>query len=97
MRQGNFSEINRPIYDPLTGAALPGEHHSRRTAAIPRRRTSCSDLLPDAEHGRDAQRARPEHQQLPDQPPLTAREDNQFDVKIDHNLSANNRFFVRYS
>ena len=31
---------------PPDRAALPGEHHSRRAAGIPLRRTSCSDLIP---------------------------------------------------
>ena len=29
--------------------------------------------------------------------PLKERQDNQFDVKVDHNLTTNNRFFTRYS
>ena len=29
--------------------------------------------------------------------PIMDRQDNQFDVKVDHNLTATNRFFVRYS
>ena len=29
--------------------------------------------------------------------PVKERQDNQFDVKVDHNLSTNNRFFTRYS
>ena len=29
--------------------------------------------------------------------PVKERQDNQFDVKVDHNLTANNRFFTRYS
>ena len=29
--------------------------------------------------------------------PIKERQDNQFDVKVDHNLTANNRFFTRYS
>ena len=29
--------------------------------------------------------------------PTLAREDDQFDVKVDHNATTNNRFFARYS
>ncbi len=29
--------------------------------------------------------------------PVKERQDNQFDVKVDHNLTTNNRFFTRYS
>ena len=29
--------------------------------------------------------------------PIKERQDNQFDVKVDHNLTPNNRFFARYS
>ena len=28
---------------------------------------------------------------------MKERQDNQFDVKVDHNLTDNNRFFTRYS
>ena len=29
--------------------------------------------------------------------PIKERQDNQFDLKVDHHLTANNRFFARYS
>ncbi len=68
MRQGNFSEINRPIYDPVTGAALPRERHPlgplrSRFGERPER------PHPRRELGGNAQRPRPDHQQLRDQPP----------------------------
>ena len=40
MRAGDFSELNRVIYDPLTGQPFPGNIRSRRRAGIRRRRTS---------------------------------------------------------
>ncbi len=49
---------------------------------------------PNADGTRTAKRA--DHQQYVINPELT-RQDNQFDVKLDHNVSANNRAFVRYS
>ena len=65
--QGNFSEINRPIYDPLTGQPFPG-NIIPQSRFDPASANVLSDLHPRAEHGGHAERARPDHQQLPDQP-----------------------------
>jgi len=95
MRQGNFSEISRPLYDPLTGQPFPGN-------IIPPSRwdPASANILrdfiptPNVAGSRNAI-----GQQLNNYliNPNQERQDNQFDVKIDHALSASNRFFVRYS
>jgi hypothetical protein len=95
MREGNFSELSRPIYDPLTGQPFPGN-------IIPQSRwdPASANILrefipqPNTEGSRNAI-----GQQLNNYliNPNQERQDNQFDVKLDHALSAKNRFFVRYS
>jgi hypothetical protein len=95
MRQGNFSELNRPIYDPLTGQPFPGN-------IIPQNRWDPAagnvlrDLIPapNTAGSRNASGQTINNYLIN---PATLRQDNQFDVKIDHALSAANRFFVRYS
>lgn len=95
MRQGNFSEINRPIYDPLTGQPFPGN-------IIPQNRWDPAsanvlrDIIPAPNTAGTRNALGQIIQNYLINPPLT-RQDNQFDVKVDHALSANNRFFMRYS
>jgi hypothetical protein len=95
MRSGDFSEVNRTIYDPLTGQPFPGN-------VIPRGRWDpaaanvLGQLIPTA--NTDGRRSA--SGQIVDNyvvNPDQEREDDQFDVKIDHTLSNANRFFVRYS
>ena len=67
MRSGNFSELNRVIYDPVTGQPFPGnvipdEPHRQRRAQYP------DAALPGAEHGRHPAGQRADDRQLPDQP-----------------------------
>ena len=68
MRNGDFSEISRVIYDPLTQPAVPGQHHPAqplRSGVGQRHRAA----LPGAEHGGHASPpAGRTDQQLPDQP-----------------------------
>ena len=95
MRQGNFSEVNRVIYDPLTGRPFPG-------SVIPDGRWDpaaaniLAQLIPPPN---TAGRRSPSGQIVENFVinPIQEREDDQFDVKIDHALSDANRFFVRYS
>ena len=95
MRSGDFSEINRVIYDPLTQQPFPGN-------VIPSNRF-------DPASAQVMQRYYPEPntagsisatgQQINNyliNPELT-RNDDQFDVKVDHVLTQANRFFGRYS
>jgi hypothetical protein len=95
MRQGNFSEINRPIYDPRTGQPFPG-NIIPQNRWDPASRNVLADLIPapNTAGTRNALGQTINNYLIN---PNQLRQDNQFDVKIDHALSANNRFFVRYS
>jgi hypothetical protein len=93
MRNGDFSELNRTIYDPLTRQPFAGNVVNRMDPAA---KAIIDQLYP-----------------LPNVPgtraangqiinnflfnPVLAREDDQFDVKIDNYFSQNNHFFGRYS
>src|SRR6266581_9790317 len=96
MRTGDFSEITRPIFDPLTGQPFPGN-------VIPQSRWDpaaanvLKDLIPapNTAGSRNATTGQNINNYLLN--PATLRQDNQFDVKLDHALSESNRFFVRYS
>ena len=95
MRSGNFSELNRTIYDPTTGQPFPGN-------IIPANRIDAvaanilRDLYPEPNTGGTRQASgQTINNYLIN--PIKEREDNQVDVKFDHNLSSNNRFFTRYS
>jgi hypothetical protein len=95
MRQGNFSEINRTIYDPLTGRPFPG-NIIPQSRWDPVSRNILEQLYPTANTaGSRGATGQPINNYLIN--PNLERQDNQFDVKIDHNLSQNNRFFIRYS
>ncbi len=96
MRNGDFSEIRRRIYDPRTGQPFPGN-------VIPRDRWDpaaakvLDELIPVAN---TAGRRSLASGQIIDNyviNPKQEREDDQFDVKVDHALNEANRFFVRYS
>ena len=85
MRGGDFSELNRVIYDPTTGQPFPGNViPSDRDR--PGRAQHPDAALSRAEHRRHASAptARPINNYLIN--PIKERQDNQFDVKVDHNL-----------
>ncbi len=95
MREGNFSEISRPIYDPLTGQPFPG-NIIPQSRWDPASANVLRDLIPapNTEGSRNAiGQALNNYLITPNQ----ERQDNQFDVKVDHNMSTKNRFFLRYS
>ncbi len=96
MRQGNFSELQRAIYDPLTGQPFPGN------IIPPSRFDPASQKIfeqlypaPNTSGTRNATSGQIINNYLIN--PSLERQDNQFDGKLDHSLSPNNRFFVRYS
>ena len=95
MRAGNFSEISRVIYDPATGQPFPGnfipsDRWDDASANILR------ELYPAPNTaGTIGAAGQPINNYLIN--PVKERQDNQFDLKVDHNLSTNNRFFTRYS
>jgi len=95
MRAGNFSEINRIIYDPTTGQPFPG-NIIPQNRWDPAARNILEQLIPDANTaGSRGANGQTINNYLIN--PNLERQDNQGDFKVDHNLSANNRFFVRYS
>jgi hypothetical protein len=95
MRQGDFSEINRVIYDPLTGQPFPGNQIplSRWDSAA---RNIIQQLYPSPNTAGERSATGQTINNYLINPPLE-RDDNQIDSKVDHNLTDNNRFFVRYS
>jgi hypothetical protein len=95
MRAGDFSELNRQIFDPLTGAPFPG-NIIPQNRFDPAARNVLNDLLPAPNlPGTASSTGQLINNYLIN--PTTDRQDNQFDVKLDHALGQNNRFFVRYS
>ncbi|HEY5996586.1 MAG TPA: hypothetical protein VIU29_06160, partial [Candidatus Deferrimicrobiaceae bacterium] len=95
MRNGDFSEINRTIYDPRTGQPFPGN-------VVPRGRwdPAAANVLDQLIPAANTEGRRSSSGQIVDNyvvNPDQEREDDQFDVRIDHTLSDANRFFVRYS
>lgn len=95
MRSGDFGEVSRVIYDPLTGQPFPNN-------VIPANRIDpvaariLSQLYPEPNTaGSIGNSGQPINNYLIN--PTLSREDDQFDVKVDHNLTTNNRFFGRYS
>ena len=95
IRNGDFSEINQRIYDPLTGQPFPGN-------VIPRDRwdPAAGNILEELVPPPNTAGRRSASGQIVDNyviNPDQEREDDQFDVKVDHTLSEANRFFVRYS
>src|SRR5215510_14713378 len=93
MRNGDFSELNRVIYDPQTGQPFPGN-------AIPTQRFDpvavqiLKQLYPEPNTtGTKQANGQTINNYLIN--PIKHRNDNQGDVKIDQNLTSTNRFFVR--
>jgi len=95
MRNGDFSELNRTIFDPQTGQAFPGN-------AIPSNRFDpvavqvLRQLYPEPNTAgtRQANGQTINNYLLN---PIKTRHDDQVDSKFDHTLTDANRFFVRYS
>src|SRR4051794_5718383 len=95
MRNGDFSELNRTIFDPQTGQAFPGN-------AIPSNRFDpvAVQILKQLYPEPNTAGTRQANGQVINNyllNPIKTRHDDQFDGKFDENLSAANRFFVRYS
>jgi hypothetical protein len=95
MRRGDFGEINRTIYDPLTGQPFPG-NVIPENRWDPASRNIMNQMYPAPNTaGTVAASGQVINNYLIN--PTLARDDNQFDVKLDHRLTSNNRFFIRYS
>lgn len=95
MRIGDFSELNRVLYDPISrqpfpGNRIPGDRFDPVAKNIidqlyprpnvPGRTTPTGQIIDNFLNN-----------------PLLTRHDDQFDAKIDHYLRGNNRLFGRYS
>ena len=95
MRRGDFSELNRAIYDPQTGQPFPGNViPSNRIDTVAR--NILEQLYPEPNTGGTRQASgQTINNYLIN--PIKERQDNQVDAKVDHNLNTSNRFFVRYS
>jgi hypothetical protein len=95
MRAGDFSELNRVIYDPLTHLPFPGNviPISRWDPAA---KNILNQLIPEADTaGTRSATGQTINNYLIN--PTLQRQDNQIDLKVDHMLSSANRFFGRYS
>ena len=96
MRNGDFSEINRVIYDPLTQQPFPGNVIPQQPLRPGLRRRSCSSYYPEPNTAGSISATGQQINNYLINPELT-RNDDQFDVKVDHVLTQTNRFFGRYS
>ncbi|MET0213173.1 MAG: carboxypeptidase regulatory-like domain-containing protein, partial [Vicinamibacterales bacterium] len=96
MRVGDFSELTRVIYDPTTpGVPFPGNIiPDGRIDSVARNMLAQLYPEPNTPGTRQANGQIINNYLLN---PVKNREDNQFDVKVDHNLTDTNRFFLRYS
>jgi Carboxypeptidase regulatory-like domain len=95
MRNGDFSELTRVIYDPTSNQPFAGN-------VIPSGRIDqvAKNILQQLYPEPNIAGTRQANGQVINNyliNPIKEREDNQFDVKVDHNLSQANRFFTRYS
>jgi hypothetical protein len=95
MRAGDFSELNRVIFDPLTHLPFPGN-------VIPQARWDpvakniLNQLIPESNTaGIGSSSGQTINNYLIN--PTLERQDNQIDIKVDHSLSSNNRLATRYS
>ncbi len=95
MRAGDFSEINRVIYDPITHLPFPGN-------AIPQNRWDpaakniLNQLIPESNTaGLLSSTGQTINNYLIN--PTLLRQDNQIDLKVDHMVKSSNRLSTRYS
>ena len=95
MRQGDFSELRRVIYDPQTRSPFSG--NVIPTGRIdPVARRIIDELYPRSNtQGRRAANGQPIDNYMAN--PTQRRIDHQFDVRVDHAISHANRAFVRHS
>ncbi len=95
MRTGNFSELSRVIYDPITGQPFAGNViPDNRIDGVARAILSQLYPEPNTAGTRQANGQTISNYLIN---PIKERQDNQFDVKIEHKLTDSNRFFTRYS
>jgi len=95
MRAGDFSEINRVIYNPVTHTPFSG-NVVPQSMWDPVAKNILTQLIPEPNTGGVVSSTGQIINNYLINPTLD-RQDNQIDAKVDHTLSQNNRFFVRYS
>jgi Carboxypeptidase regulatory-like domain len=95
MRAGDFSELNRVIFDPVSHLPFPGN-------VIPQNRWDpvakniLGQLIPESNTGGVLSSSGQTINNYLINPTLE-RQDNQIDIKVDHSLSSSNRLATRYS
>jgi hypothetical protein len=95
MRGGDFSELNRTIFDPQTGQPFAGNViPSSRFDPVAAQIFKQLYPEPNTTGTRQANGQTINNYILN---PIKTRHDDQIDTKVDHNVSAANRFFARYS
>ena len=95
MRQGDFGELNRVIYDPNTNQPF-ANNVIPQARWDPAARNIMEQLYPAPNvAGTRGATGQEINNYLIN--PSIERQDNQMDVKVDHNLTQSNRFFTRYS
>src|SRR5438093_4935864 len=95
MRAGDFSELNRVIYDPITHLPFPG-NVIPQGRWDPAAKNILAQLIPEPNTGGSVSSTGQTINNYLINPTLE-RQDNQIDLKVDHALSSKNRFFARYS
>src|SRR5712692_9970054 len=95
MRAGDFSEVNRVIYDPITQLPFPG-NVIPANRIDPAARNILNQIIPEANTGGTVgANGQTINNYLIN--PTLERQDNQIDIKVDHSISAKNRLSGRYS
>ncbi len=95
MRAGDFSELNRTIYDPISHLPFAG-NIIPQARWDPAAKNILNQMIPESNTGGTLSGTGQTIQNYLINPTLT-RQDNQIDLKADHTLTRNNRFFGRYS
>lgn len=95
MRQADFSEINRAIYDPLSRAPFSG-NRLPASRLDPASSNIMAKIYPEA-NGPGQRSAIGQVINNYVTNPSLRRQDDQFDIKVDQRLGNSNHFFGRYS
>ncbi len=95
MRAGDFSELNRVIFDPVSHLPFPG-NVIPQSRWDPVAKNILGQLIPESNTaGILGATGQTINNYLIN--PTLERQDNQIDIKVDHALSSNNRLATRYS
>jgi hypothetical protein len=97
MRNGDFSELNRKIYDPLNPGTVFANNTIPGSRFDPASKNIIDQLYPHANVPGQVSSATGQTINNYLRNPVQTRNDDQFDVKIDQNFGSQNHFFGRYS